>query len=82
VISNHWHKPGISVTILHGWEAPKGGIKLEMPLEDFLMAVAAEANHPAGIFTRAQFVSALKAAAASAIDKVKESSIAAVASHE
>lgn len=77
VISNYWHNPGIKVSVVHGSEAPHGGIILETPIEDFVLAVGKEMTTP--IWTRAQLERLLEAAVNTAIEKIKMASTHGVA---
>ena len=78
VISNHWHRPGIKVSILHGADAPAGGIMLETAVDDFLLALADEMRAP--VWTKAQLLSQLRSASAVALEKIKTASSQAISS--
>jgi hypothetical protein len=74
VISRYWHEPRINVSIFHDPDAPKGGIRLEISLQDLIKAMAQEVRNPMGILTRAQLEAALTQASAASLEKIKEAS--------
>jgi hypothetical protein len=81
VISNHWHKPAVTVTVrYHEHSAPAGSIAMEMRLEDLLLAVQheMEQHHPVKHLTRARRAKALDEAMSRAIEKVKGASSVAI----
>ena len=67
-ISNHWHNPGIEVRI------HEDAIAIEISLEDFCKAIAADMAHPAFTFTRAGLEAKILASVEGVLNKVKESS--------
>jgi hypothetical protein len=82
VISNHWHKPAVKVTVrYHEHSAPSGSIAMEISLDDVLQAVQAEMAlvHPLKHFTRARAAAALDAAMSRAVEKIKGASSQAMA---
>ena len=83
IISNYWHNPGIKISLFHGDDAPEGGIKLEIPLEDFIQAIMGEITHPVRgwtwpwtkePWTRAQQENQLRSAIDNVVDKIKQAS--------
>ena len=72
VISRHWNNPHITVHI------SDDRIAIEIPADDFLKAVAQEITHPALILTRDQLEAELLNALDVTLNKIKESSAAAV----
>jgi hypothetical protein len=72
VASNYWHKPGITVTFRHDADAPSGSVHVEIPIDDLLLAIAAEMPSGMKMLTKAKVQEALRAAYAVALEKVKE----------
>lgn len=69
VMSNYWHRPGITIKLIHDTEdAPNGAIELSITLADFLQALFHEMKDPA---LEVQFANAV----ASTLAKVKVSSV-------
>ena len=68
-ISRHWHSPQIQIT-LHS-----DGIALEMSLEDFCKALAAELPHPLTTFTRKSLQNQVSEAIIPVLEKIKQASI-------
>lgn len=69
VISRHWHQPQVVVGIDHEH------IRLELSLEDFCVALAAEVPHPSLTMTRAGLEGQLVEAMHRVLFKTKESSV-------
>lgn len=67
-ISRHWHEPLIEVAIY------KDGISIEIPIEDFCKAIAAEVSHPWKTLTRAGLEANILASLEQTLNKVKEAS--------
>lgn len=78
VASNYWHQPGVKVSFRHDEESPKGSCHVEIDVEDFLKALEAEMIHPLKTFTRRRRRSAIRAAYASAIEKIKQAAFKAL----
>jgi len=73
VVSNYWHKPGISVTFKHNQgDSPNGSIHVEIGMDDFLKAIANELPHPIKVWTSKAQAAAVKQAYLTALEKVKE----------
>jgi hypothetical protein len=79
VISNYWHKPNITVTFKHNHsDSPDGSVHVEIPMEDFLLAIAEEMTHPVKIWTSTALKTDLQNAYKVALEKVKEATNKAV----
>lgn len=69
-ISRHWDNPAIKVWVNHEH------IGLQVGIDDYLVALAAEIGNPAIVLTRAQLLTRMRAAAERVRLKVQESSVA------
>lgn len=79
LVSNHWHKPGITMKVVHcPVQAPEGAIMLELELADFRQALLAELPSSLQIWTRAQMAAAMETAMAIVVEKMKTSTIGAL----
>lgn len=72
VVSRHWNRPEIRVTL------NEGRIELVASISDFMQAVVAEMGSPALLLTRSQLERAVARATIAALEKVKQASTAAV----
>ena len=72
VISNHWHNPGINITIKHDGESPEGSIHVEMNMNDFLIAMSEELKHPLKVWSKKKQALELKCACDVVLEKAKQ----------
>lgn len=66
VVSRYWDNPDIQVTVTDR------GIGIEMLIEDYVAALAAEMGNPTTLVTRAQLKERMLAAASEVIRKMKQ----------
>jgi hypothetical protein len=67
-ISRHWDNPSIAVKVY------SQGISLEISVEDFCRALAAEMPHPLTVLSRSKMESNLLSVVDAVLGKIKESS--------
>jgi hypothetical protein len=67
-ITRHWHSPEIRVAV------HREGIEIEMSLEDFCLALAAEVGNPRFMFTSDTLKNKLMVSVDIVLNKVKEAS--------
>ena len=75
VVSKQWHAPQISVGI------SEDGIRITMPMDDYLQAIVKELGNPATIFTQAQLLAKLRIAHATVQQGMHKVTEVAMASH-
>ena len=69
VLSNYWHRPGITIKLIHDREdAPNGAVEMSISLIDFLQALFVELGEPE---MEHQFARAI----GNTLNKVKEASV-------
>lgn len=71
-VSRHWDSPVIKVSVSHE------KIEMELGLDDYLVALAAEIGNPATMLTQAALLARMRVAAERVRLKVQESSVVVV----
>lgn len=69
VISRKWHHPQITMSVTDE------GIRIEIPLEDFLKALCDEIGKVTWVFTKAEFLRRYDAAVEKVISGIKEETV-------
>jgi hypothetical protein len=78
VISNYWHNPKIRAVIMLNKDAPKGAIRLELEIDDFVSAIIAELSHPVRRLTLKTRDADVRSAVKAVLEKTKMASTDAV----
>jgi len=68
-ILRYWNDPEIKISI------NQNGIQLDIGIEDFCKAMAAEMKHPMTIFTRVTFEKEILLCLPGVLEKIKETSV-------
>jgi hypothetical protein len=75
VVSRQWHQPQIDVGV------SESGIRIVMPMDDYIQALATEIGSPAMILTQAQLLTRMRAAATAVQMGMQKVTAEAMAAH-